>query len=65
MAALDISIPFVFPEFFVCFRYDTAVFTAVHMPEATVNKYYLPVPDQDNIRAAGQFSDMQSVTITK
>jgi len=65
MAALDVSIPFVFPKIFVCLWYDPSVFTAVHVPEASVNKYYLPVPDQNNIRAAGEFSDMQSVTITK
>ena len=37
----SIALAFCFPELLVCFRYDTAVFTAVHMPEAAVDKYNL------------------------
>jgi len=46
----SIALAFCFPELFVGFRYDAAVFTAVHVPEAAVNKDNLIMINRSSLR---------------
>jgi hypothetical protein len=52
--ASNISPAFILPELGSCRRYNSAVSTAVHMPETAVNKDDFFVFDQNDIRVAGK-----------
>jgi len=51
-----IRLPFGSPELRTRFRHHSAVSTTVHMPEAAVNKDYLPVTDKNQIRLPRQIT---------
>jgi len=61
--AFNISVAFYLPEFYVRSRPNAAVTASMYMPETAVNKDYLFVFDQNDIRVAGQVFAMQRISI--
>jgi len=55
----SIAFTFCFPELFVCFWYDTAVFAVVHVSEAAVHKDDLFMFNKNQVRFAGQIFSMK------
>ena len=55
----NIALAFYFPELFVCFWYDAAVSTPVHMPETAVDKDDLFMFNKNQVRFAGQIFSMK------
>ncbi len=63
--ALGVPHSFFLPKLGVGFGFHATEGARMQVPEAAVHEYYRPIPWQDDIRAPGEFPNMESIPVAK